>query len=120
MNQTPSPVSFTNMKCFALAGVAQWIECLSGLSGHQFNSQSGDMPGLQARSPIGGVQEATTHCCFSPFSFPSLLSENKYIKSLKKKKKCFRAAEMFSSENNPVRSYLDNIEYFFSTNSSLK
>ena len=32
----------------------------------------GHMPGLQARSPVGGVQEATTHCCFSPSFSPSL------------------------------------------------
>ena len=29
--------------------------------GHQFHSQSGHMPGLQARSPAGGTREATTH-----------------------------------------------------------
>ena len=34
--------------------------------GHQFNSQSGHMPGLQARSPVGGAWEATTDWCFSP------------------------------------------------------
>ena len=27
----------------------------------QFNSQSGHMPGMQARSPVGDAQEATTH-----------------------------------------------------------
>ena len=30
------------------------------------------MPGLQASSPLGGVQEATTHWCFSPSLCPSL------------------------------------------------
>ena len=46
--------------------------------GHWFDSQSGHMPGLWARSPVGGTREATTHWCFSPsFSFPSPLSENK-------------------------------------------
>ena len=39
---------------------------LSGLSvcepkGRHFDSQSGYLPGLQAMSPVGGVQEATTH-----------------------------------------------------------
>ena len=29
--------------------------------GCQFDSQSRHMPGLQARSPVGGMQEATTH-----------------------------------------------------------
>ena len=37
-----------------------------------FNSQSGHMPGLQARSPIGGTCEATTLWCFSPSLSPSL------------------------------------------------
>ena len=45
----------------ALAGVAQWIEHRpADQSCHQFNSQSGHMPGLQARSPVGGMLEATT------------------------------------------------------------
>ena len=46
-----------------LAGVAQWIDW--------FNSQSGHVPGLQARSPVEGVQEATDWC-FSPSFSPSL------------------------------------------------
>ena len=29
--------------------------------GHKFDSQTGHMPGLKARSPVGDVQEATTH-----------------------------------------------------------
>ena len=46
----------------ALAGVAQWIECgPTNPKGHQFDSQSEHIPGLQAMSPIGGAQEATTH-----------------------------------------------------------
>ena len=46
--------------------------------GHQFYSWSGHMPGLQARSPVEGVWEATTHWCISlSFSFPSPLSKNK-------------------------------------------
>ena len=42
--------------------------------GRWFNSQSGHMPGLQARSPVGGAWEAATQWCF-PFylpPFPSL------------------------------------------------
>ena len=50
--------------------------------GRWFNSQSRHMPGLWARSPVGGVQEAT---CFShtsiflslSLSLPSGLSKNK-------------------------------------------
>ena len=29
--------------------------------GHRFDSHSGHMPGLWARSPVGGAQEATIH-----------------------------------------------------------
>ena len=39
----------SRVKGLALAGVAQWIE----------QSQLGHMPGLWARSPTGGMQEAT-------------------------------------------------------------
>ena len=45
----------------ALAGVAQWIECWPANQRVQLDSQSGHMPGLWARSPVGGVREATTH-----------------------------------------------------------
>ena len=39
-----------------LAGVAQWIEC-QPLNQEDccFDSQSGHMPGLLARSPVGGM-----------------------------------------------------------------
>ena len=37
--------------------------------GCMFDSQSRHMPGLRARSPVGGVQEATTHWCFLSLSF---------------------------------------------------
>ena len=43
--------------------------------GHRFDSQSGHMPRLQARSPAGGLKGATTPWCFSPplsLSLPSL------------------------------------------------
>ena len=43
---------------FSLAVVAQWIERWP-VKGHQFNSQSGHMSGLWARSLAGGVREAT-------------------------------------------------------------
>ena len=48
--------------------------------GHQFDSQSGCMPGLQARSPVGGTQiDASLFC-----SLPSPLSKSKLI-NLKRK-----------------------------------
>ena len=40
---------------------AQWRVLVCEPTGCWFDSQSGHMPGLQARSPDGGVQEATTH-----------------------------------------------------------
>ena len=48
--------------------------------GYQFASQSGHMPGLQTRSPVGGVQGnwlmfSLTHRCFSP-SLPLSLKIN--------------------------------------------
>ena len=42
-----------------LASVAQWVECWPVNQSYQFNSQSGYMSGLQARSWVGGEQEAT-------------------------------------------------------------
>ena len=44
----------------ALAGVAQWIEPGLRTKGLPFNFQSGHMPGLRVRSPVGGTQEAIT------------------------------------------------------------
>ena len=53
--------------------------------GREFNSQSEHMPGLQAGSPVGGAQVATTQWCFSSSLSPSLpLSKNK-IKLVKSK-----------------------------------
>ena len=50
------------------------------------NSQSGNMLGVQDRSPIGGLWEAS-NWCFSPSLYPSLppLSKNTIFKKLKKK-----------------------------------
>ena len=57
----------------ALVVVAQWIEHWPvDWKDHQFDSSSGQMPGLQARSPVGSIREAT-HLCFSlTYFFPSL------------------------------------------------
>ena len=49
----------------------------------RFDSQSGHMPGLQARPPLGGTREAATHWCFSPSLLLSLtlsLKINKFFK----------------------------------------
>ena len=40
--------------------------------GHQFDSQSGHMPKLWAKSQVGGAQEATTHWCPCPSLSPFL------------------------------------------------
>ena len=73
----------------ALAGVAQWIErrpanqSVAGLIPSQ-----GTWLGCGARSPAGGVWEATTHWCFSPSLspfFPFSLKINKYYLYKKKK-----------------------------------
>ena len=68
----------------ALAGVAQWTECWPANRSQQFDSQPGHMPELQARSPVGGVGEATDQCIshtslfFSLFfSLHSPLTKNK-------------------------------------------
>ena len=67
----------TELHANALADEDQWIEHGPvNQRGHWSNSQSGYMPGLQARSPVGGVGEATTQSCF-PLFLPSPLSKNK-------------------------------------------
>ena len=66
-----------------------WLVWLSGLSmahepkGRQFNPQSWHMPGLQAKSPVGGVGEVTNPCFSCTLMFlslslvPSPLTKNK-------------------------------------------
>ena len=50
------------------------------LKGHWFDYQSEHTSGLWARSPVGGVQEATTHWCSSPsFSLSLPLSKKKIL-----------------------------------------
>ena len=66
-------------------GSVDWAPACES-KGCQFDSQSGHILGLPAKScpPTGGAWEATTHWCFSPsFSFPSLLTKNKQIKCWK-------------------------------------
>ena len=52
-------------------GSVDWVLACEP-KGHQFNSQSEHMPGLQARSPVGGMWAATRHWYFSPSLSPSL------------------------------------------------
>ena len=57
----------------ALAGVAQWIECWPVTQRVASSIPSlGHMPGLWARSPVGGALVATTYPCFSSSLSPSL------------------------------------------------
>ena len=54
---------FKNHELLSLAGVAQWIECQD--TNQRVTTSSipglGHMPGLQTRSPVGGMQEAAIH-----------------------------------------------------------
>ena len=68
-----------------------------------FDSQSGHMPVLRARSPVGGAQEATTHWCFSPllsFSCPLSLKINKY--NLYKRKRMYVGFLKWFSGHNAI------------------
>ena len=46
---------YIKVTCMALAGGPRWTECRPVNQSHQFDSQPGHMPGLRARSPVGGV-----------------------------------------------------------------
>ena len=74
--RTPSLKKMYQKWKLAVADVTQWIECQAcEPKGRWLDSQSGPMPGLQARSPVGGAREATIQWCFSPslsLSLPSL------------------------------------------------
>ena len=68
-------------------GSVDWVPGCE-TKGRQFDSQSEPMPGWQARSPVGGEQEATTHWYFSPSLSPSRLLSlrtNKLIKKINAK-----------------------------------
>ena len=73
-------------------GSVDWVP-VGKLKGRRFDSQSGHMPGLWARSAVGGLREAADLCVSHTsmflslsFSFSTPLSKNKKIKSQKKKK----------------------------------
>ena len=60
---------FFNFLSPGWCGSVDWVQACEP-KGRWFDSQSGHMPGLQARSPVGGTKEATTHWCFSPSLSP--------------------------------------------------
>ena len=67
-----------------LHGSVDWVPACKP-KGCQFDSQSEYMPGLQARSAVGGTWEATTHWCFShslSVSLPLCLKINKIFKEM--------------------------------------
>ena len=77
----------------ALAGVVQWVEYRPAKQRVTGSIPSlGHMPGLQARSLVGGAQEATTYGCFSPSLSPTLplclKINNIFKKILKHEYKC--------------------------------
>ena len=71
-------------------GLVDWVPaCIP--KGHQFSSRAGHMPGLRARSPAGGVWEATDRCIshtsmFLSLSFSLPFCLSKISKILKKRK----------------------------------
>ena len=64
--QTISKRAFSPGWC----GSVDWVLACEP-KGCWFDSQSGHMPGLQARFSVGAKWEATTHWCFSPSLSPS-------------------------------------------------
>ena len=71
MRETDTQKVMLMLLSTALAGVAQWIECQTVNPKVASDSQSGHMPGLRDRTPVGATWEATTHWCFSPSQSPS-------------------------------------------------
>ena len=79
--------------CPGWCGSVDWVPACEPKS-HQFYFQSRYMSGLQARSPVGCMQEATdrwiscTLIILSLFFFlPSPLCKSKWVRDIKKKKK---------------------------------
>ena len=70
--QSDSRACTLHVNASALTGVAQWVgHRPANRKAAQLDSQSGHMPGLQARSPVEGVQETTVRS-FSPSLSSSL------------------------------------------------
>ena len=64
-------LNFKNWNSPGWCGSMAWAPTCH-LRGYLFDSQSGHMPGLQARSPAGGVREATNRCSSHTSMFLSL------------------------------------------------
>ena len=54
--------------CLGWCGSVDWVLACEP-KGHWFDSQSGHMPGLRARSLVGGTQEAINQCISAYWSF---------------------------------------------------
>ena len=68
------------------------------------------MCGLQARFPVGGTQEATTHGCFSPALSPSLsLKINKFLKKKRKRKYTVGIKSQLDTEDKKIAE-LENVK----------
>ena len=70
--------------CPGWCGSVDWVPACKARA-LWFDSQSGHMPGLQARPPVGDMWEATTHWCFFPSLSPSLPLSLKINLKIKKK-----------------------------------
>ena len=70
--------------------------------GHQLDSQSGHKPGLQVRSAVEGLQEVTTHWCFSPSLPPSLTFSFK-INKLNLRRKKYLKSKMLKAHTSKVK-----------------
>ena len=75
---TKHPFLFKQGLSSGWCGSVEWVPACKP-KGHWFDSQSGHMPRLWARSLVGGTWEATAHWCFSPspLSLPLSLKINK-------------------------------------------
>ena len=82
---------YTLIYYFKICCIRPWLVWLNGLSGSLWTKGSPvrfpvrAMPGMWARAPVGGSQEASTHWCSSPSlsrSFPLSLKINKILRNI--------------------------------------
>ena len=77
--QCSSALKFEKKNYPSWCGSVDWVPAWKP-TGCWLDSQSGHRTELQARFPVGGTREATTHCCFFhplPPSHPLCLKINK-------------------------------------------